>query len=239
MIKNYMFWGVPVLSGVLFWVSLPHKSHRAYAHIQEGNHVPEVQWISPQAGAYTQDKKMSYKVRVSDQEDGDSKYDEIANNEVLVQLRYVPEGASATKPELPEGLASIMGSNCINCHDFNSTLIGPSFRKIAKTYQGKNIMGTLVQRVRDGSVGVWGGTVMPSHKEISDAEIAKMVQWILLHAAEPLTRYTTGVEGPFALTLPAGDNGKGHFDFTAFYKDHGVDGKDARVGSASMELKVQ
>ena len=72
--------------------------------------------------------------------------------------------------------------NCVACHAVDKTLIGPSFKDIARRYAGdRNALTQLVRSVREGSVGVWGEkrTPMPPNPQVSDEEATTLVHWIL------------------------------------------------------------
>jgi hypothetical protein len=73
-------------------------------------------------------------ITVSDKKDGDSKFDEINDREVLLEIRRVMKSKSTSSKvgTNDPGLTVIMTSNCINCHNFNSKSIGPSFYEIIK-----------------------------------------------------------------------------------------------------------
>ena len=77
---------------------------------------------------------------------------------------------------------------CVNCHDSQNTLLGPSFFDIADRYmtdaEAKNI---LLTSIRKGSQGKWGSMhSMPIHTKasLSDAEADAMIRWML----EPKSR---------------------------------------------------
>src|ERR1700761_3016093 len=147
------------------------------------NNPPVVKIISPQNNStFDNNAPMTYKIAVSDKEDGDSKFDEINAKEVLLEVRRVTKSKPALNKgaQVDLGLIVIMTSNCINCHNFNSKSIGPSFYEINKRYPiTKANTDTLIKRIREGSSGLWGGKEkMPTHHELSVAETASAVLWI-------------------------------------------------------------
>src|SRR5579872_3804512 len=105
-----------------------------------------------------------YQVHVSDQEDGDSRYDEINTKEVLLELALQgPAGKAANPapqapaPSIDPALTIMATNNCYNCHLFNGRSLGPSFYEIAKRYAFSPAnTDTLTRRVKDGSSGTWG-----------------------------------------------------------------------------------
>jgi cytochrome c len=185
------------------------------------NQPPVVKIISPQNNSlFDSDAPVSYKISVSDKEDGESKFDEINAKEVLLEVKHVTSRLNKKSQSDPSGLGVIMTSNCINCHGFNSKSIGPSFYEINKRYPAtKSNTDSLIKRIREGSSGVWGGKEkMPSHPELTVAEIKNAVQWIMKNAVDPNVNYYTGTEGFFRIKAES----KGAYVLTASYIDHGL-----------------
>jgi cytochrome c len=173
---------------VLFW-------------LQENN-PPSVKINLPKASQnFTVGSAIRYSISVADKEDGDTRFDEIDPNRILLEVRT----GKGTKSS--DELHAMMASNCMNCHAFKSKLIGPSFFDISTK---KSNSAELIKHVKEGSKGVWGDIVMPSHPELTNQEIEKMVEWILKYKDEKEVDYYLGKEGSFrvqkpsALTLVAG-----------------------------------
>ncbi len=219
--KNFLFIGIPLVLVLLAFV------------VQE-NHPPVVKIISPRAnGTYEENTLVRYQVEVSDKEDGESKFQEIPSNEVFLEVRYFADASKAatassqTVKSDPPGLQTIKASNCLNCHAFNAKLIGPSFYDISKRYPySRSNIDTLSKRILEGTTGVWGSIKMPTHPELTKAQTADIVSWILKNAADPTVNYYTGTEGSFRLKSPAASPGKGGaFVLIASYTDHGLKDK--------------
>ena len=191
---------------------------------RDENHPPVVKIMQPKTGSsYTPNTQVRYTISVSDKEDGDSKYQEINASEVLLQVEYISSASTAQQESLPvhEGLQSILQSNCLNCHAFNAPLLGPSFVDINKKYRSNaSAANTLVKRIMEGSTGIWGSGVMPSHPELQSATAASMVEWIMKNAGDTNISYYKGTEGAVRLVAPSGA-GKGAFILSASYRDHG------------------
>jgi len=102
---------------------------------------------------------------------------------VLVTLATISAGQVASE----EALAKKNG--CLECHSVNKSatdkLVGPSFPGIAAKYKNDaNGRAVLIERVKKGSKGNWTnlshGVPMPPYSErLSDAEIKRLVQWLL------------------------------------------------------------
>ena len=69
--------------------------------------------------------------------------------------------------------------NCLACHTVDKKLVGPSYKEIAKKYKGQNVAAQLEQKVKKGGQGVWGPVPMPPNAAVPDADIKKLVDWIV------------------------------------------------------------
>lgn len=191
------------------------------------NNPPVVTIINPKPGdKINGETAVRYTIHVSDKEDGDTRFDEIPVNEILLEITAVNDtsATTATKTNL-SGLHGMMKSNCMNCHAFDAKLIGPSFKEIANRYD-KSSIHQLVSHVRDGSTGIWGDIPMPTHHELSDDQTKAMVEWILSRKHDSTTNYFLGTEGSFRLTPSANAS---YLRLTASYLDKG-----GQLGEHSM-----
>jgi cytochrome c len=188
----------------------------------QANHPPVVKIVAPKPGlTFRWNTSLQYNISVSDKEDGDTRFGEIGANEVLLEVTYVKD-TSAVQPssdKLP--LQLMISSNCMNCHTFDSRLIGPSFNEISAKYSNDAaIEKSLVARVREGSQGIWGDAVMPTHPELSEEETLKMVTWILNYSKQNNTSYYLGTEGSIRLKRPPAYGTRSAVVLTASYLDH-------------------
>ena len=70
--------------------------------------------------------------------------------------------------------------NCLACHATDKKLVGPAYKDIAAKYKAdKNAQATLVKKVREGGVGVWGQIPMPANPQVNEQEAQTLVKWIL------------------------------------------------------------
>ena len=68
---------------------------------------------------------------------------------------------------------------CTTCHGMTNKVIGPGFAEITAKYKGDaSAEDHLINVVKNGGSGVWGGS-MPPHGHIKDGDIKKIVQWVL------------------------------------------------------------
>ena len=90
----------------------------------------------------------------------------------------VAAAAVATGPAFAdEALAK--KHNCLACHQVDKKNVGPAYKDIAKKYKGQNVAATLAAKVKKGGSGVWGPVPMAPNPAVPDADIKKLVDWIL------------------------------------------------------------
>ena len=213
---------------------------------QQYNSPPEVTITAPaKNGTFQWNSVVPYAIRVSDKEDGNSEYNEIAANEVLLMVAYLPDAARATKylsdrsKENPEVLSWMSRSTCFNCHAATAKLIGPSFELIARRYPDNSISAeALAKKIITGSTGTWGDLKMPPHPDLKIDEVREAVSWILKNSSDPDRCYYAGIEGAFRTKeKPTGEPGNGIYILTASYTDHGRNGTGRKQGQQSIVLK--
>ena len=74
----------------------------------------------------------------------------------------------------------VEASDCLRCHGMDRRYVGPSFRQIADRYRAQpDAANYLARKIREGSVGVWGRTVMPRHPQVNEAQSSDMARWLL------------------------------------------------------------
>ncbi len=69
--------------------------------------------------------------------------------------------------------------NCLACHMVDKKSVGPAYKEIAQKYKGQNVAAKLEEKVKKGSQGVWGQIPMPPNTGVPDADVKKLVAWIL------------------------------------------------------------
>jgi cytochrome c len=70
--------------------------------------------------------------------------------------------------------------NCTACHQIDKKVVGPAYKEVAKKYKGqKDIAVKLAEKVKKGGQGAWGPVPMPPNPQVPDADIKKMVEFIL------------------------------------------------------------
>jgi cytochrome c len=70
--------------------------------------------------------------------------------------------------------------NCLACHAVDKKVVGPAYKDVANKYRGdKGAEAKLIDKVKKGGVGVWGQIPMPPNSAVPDADVKKLVEWIL------------------------------------------------------------
>ncbi len=91
-------------------------------------------------------------------------------------------GSAAAGPQTTSlaGRALVESSDCLRCHGMDRRYVGPSFRQIAARYQDRpDAAAYLARKIREGSVGEWGRTVMPRHPQVTEVQAQAMALWVL------------------------------------------------------------
>jgi cytochrome c len=68
--------------------------------------------------------------------------------------------------------------NCLACHQVDKKLVGPAYKDIAKKYRAADA-AMLAEKVKKGGSGVWGPVPMPPNPTVPDADLKKLIDWIL------------------------------------------------------------
>ncbi len=212
-----------------------------------GNSAPELEFESPAEGDFfTPGKPIAYRLRVKDAEDGEAsdKPDEFAARTLVsATVKHADGRKSASDP----GLTLIKQSDCFNCHALEQKIVGPSLVEIAAKYRGQpSALETSVQRVLNGSTGVWGQLPMLAHPQHTADEVHLMLHWVFgLEKGKGGPLLARGLSGE--ISAPS-DNQAAAFFLEATYADTGrapaaslsataaVTLRSRRIGAASGEI---
>jgi cytochrome c len=105
----------------------------------------------------------------------------VSMNEAAPPATSLPEGADQASQAQASGLVLTQKFGCVACHGIDKSIVGPSFRSIGTRYASDRdkAAATLAKKIRDGGAGVWGSVPMPPQSSPTDAELARLVKWIL------------------------------------------------------------
>jgi cytochrome c len=205
--------------------------------ITVGNEAPvlSVELPGGNKSFFTPNKPFRYDIKVNDKEDG-TLGKGIDPERVAVNIDYMPEGfdkiaiaqghrSADAGALLASGKKLIEASDCKGCHSVAKKSIGPAYMDVASKYKGDNTaLERLTKKVIAGGSGVWGETAMAAHPQLSAADAADMVKYILNVSTEAASSNALPVKGSYTASLPSGDKGKGVFIVRASYEDKGAKG---------------
>ncbi len=201
-----------------------------------GNSRPRVEFRSPLDGDfYTPGETLSYELLINDPEDGSSDdYDELMEGRTFLQAQFKQQ---LDEVEIvPPGLAMMRSSDCFNCHAVTQKVVGPPLMEIAEKYRDQaGALALSVQRVINGSTGVWGEVPMLPHSQHSEQQIEQMVRWI--YSLEPETTNGTTLRGLFGeIAIPEKPESR-YAVLTASYTDLGRAPAASLVGETEITLR--
>jgi cytochrome c len=240
---------VRLLIPIILVFQLPYQMKCKAQPGQRENSPPNVQiTLTKSKGVVTLNVPIFYSIGVVDEEDGRTEYNEIAANEVLLLIRYLPDSLKVKEylanpsNTNPQPLVVMRNSMCFTCHTATSKLIGPSYDLIAKRYPlNPTSVELLTNRIISGTSGVWGDIKMPPHPDLPIEQVRNVVKWILKNGDVPDQSFYVGTEGSLRIQhRPKAESEKGVYVATASYVDHGIKGQpgSGKLGQHSITLKV-
>lgn len=197
------------------------------------NNPPNVKIIAPENNSFFDwNSSVSYIIQVSDAEDGESDNLEIASNEVLLEVVYLPDASMSidyvskkTNHFDSPGISLLKTADCFNCHAVKTRLQGPSFLEIARRYpHNPTTVKMLAERVIQGSSGIWGIPAMSSHPDLTKEQAGEIIRWIFENAEDLNRSYYSGTKGTFQTKARSKSNENGMYVLSASYTDHGLKG---------------
>ncbi len=208
-----------------------------------GNAVPKVSLLEPADGDfYEPGQPIAFRVRVEDPEDGSNDFEAVeagdaeaiegkAPSRTTIELFPETTGLAANEPP---GLQAIRKSDCLNCHAIDRALVGPRFLDIAEKYRDQEgALEKSIQRVREGSTGVWGKVAMLPHAQLTEQQVDEMVRYIYQLKPDASRVSAQGFQGN--LNAPASGS---LLRLQATYTDLGREGNiPALSGTTSVLLR--
>ncbi len=219
--------------------------------IMAGNEEPMLTFESKTSNQtfFFPNQPFDYEVKVSDKEDGSLADGTIKPAEVAVSIDYLPEGydliaiaqghrSADASAGMVKGLKLIESSDCKACHSMDKKSVGPAYRQVALKYKDDaGATERLAQKVIAGGSGAWGEVPMSAHPQLSQADAAEMVKYILSLSGEKSNAGSLPVKGSFPMTLPPGDKGEGRYIVRAAYTDKGSKGIPAITAEKVLTLR--
>jgi cytochrome c len=209
--------------------------------VKAGNSPPDID-IATTANRtfYWDDVDFDYNVRITDSEDK-----VIDPERVNISLDYLPRGKdvavilanprAAGNVAFAKGQSMVADLDCRACHSVDLESVGPSYRSISKRYAGKsNATEELVQKIIHGGSGNWGDRPMSSHPDLSVADAAEMVRYILSLSG---SGGSLPLKNTVALNTHLGKGGEGSYLLMASYTDNGANGIEPLYTNEHVTLR--
>lgn len=140
-----------------------------------------------------------------------------------------------------EGRSLMMASDCQSCHQLDAPSIGPSFMQVATRYGGKRDSPSyLAEKILQGGSGVWGEVAMAAHPGMTEADAARIVQWIL-SLSNPRSgnhQKSLPAKGTIIAKPPFGDAGEAVMQITAQYTNSPGAGMRPLTGTKTIDVKL-
>jgi cytochrome c len=138
--------------------------------------------------------------------------------------------------ELAVGKTLMESQDCKTCHKQNEKSIGPSYSEVSERYkETSDAVARLSDKIIKGGSGVWGETNMPAHPDLKQADVGKIVAWIL--SLSQSVGKTLPAAGSVNATLDKPVSDRGTLILSATYTDKGAANIRPLSGSASMVLQ--
>jgi cytochrome c len=98
----------------------------------------------------------------------------------LIMVMFAAAGAVAMVPAAMADEVMAKKYNCTACHQIDKKSVGPAYKEVAKKYKGQaDAVAKLSEKVKKGGTGVWGKIPMPPNASVPDADIQKLVTWVM------------------------------------------------------------
>ncbi|MEN9316929.1 MAG: hypothetical protein RIS35_3322 [Pseudomonadota bacterium] len=99
--------------------------------------------------------------------------------QLVLKLALAAAAVSVTAPAMASAdLAKKY--NCMACHATDKKMVGPAYKDVAAKYKGQaDAVAKLSAKVKAGGAGVWGQIPMPPNPSVPDADLKKLVEWVL------------------------------------------------------------
>lgn len=216
-------------------------THVTSLSIAVGNAPPVVRVTLPTNGSFFDwGKEVPFEISVGDPEDGQN----IPAEKVRTRWLYRQQvGSTAEVPQIGfEGGAALMRkSDCLTCHQFATSSVGPNFLAIAERYRGDSTApARLIEKVLKGGNTSWGEVPMPAHPQHKTEQIAQMVDYILEVKPPDQGEAIRGLSGFLNPVTPPerlwGKATGGTYLLTASYRDAGADGVPPLTTEARVVL---
>ncbi len=81
---------------------------------------------------------------------------------------------------VPDQSELAKANGCFSCHSPTEKIVGPAFQSVAARYAGQpDAAAELMMYITNGSTRKWGRAAMPPHRDMSEADIRRLAEWVL------------------------------------------------------------
>jgi cytochrome c len=212
------------------------KSSEQTVDVKAGNAPPEITLnVDGNKSFYWNNTPIRYSLNVEDKEDGSLQAGMIPAQAVTVTAAYHEMGSDLTMVAQAHeaatsnhaGFALMEKSDCKSCHALKDKSVGPSYWAIAERYkQERKTVKKLAAKVISGGSGVWGEHAMSAHPQLSTAQAAQMVSYILSVKNEQ--KHSNAV-APSGIITPDNRNSNGQYILSVTYEDKPIMGVGANL----------
>src|SRR5690242_7851604 len=128
---------------------------------------------------------------------------------LMSAIAVLVAAVEAVPQQAPDAQKLIEASDCSSCHAADRQLVGPAYTDMARRYAGQEgAAEKLSAKIRDG-----GGGMTP-HPNLSDAQRAEIVKWIL--SQKPAQAAAAAQPGGQSFTYALKDGSQATLDFPVF-----------------------
>ena len=101
-------------------------------------------------------------------------------NSKVLALGAMFAGAVLAVPTVQADEALAKKYGCMACHQLDKKVVGPAYKEVAKKYKDQgDAAAKLADKVKKGGSGAWGPVAMPPHPQVPDADMHKIIKWVL------------------------------------------------------------
>jgi cytochrome c len=196
--------------------------------VKVGNALPQVAiQLTGNQSFYWDNSALKYTVKIADREDA-----KVDPKKVRVYFGYNPQperNVAQLGHQILNSLETnalgkslIAGSDCKACHTLDKISVGPAFVAVAQRYQGQpGAVDRLAKKIISGGGGNWGEHAMSAHPQVSGADAAEMVKYILSLTDAKKERTNLPLQGTLTFKEHVGKKESGQYTLLAAYTDKG------------------
>ncbi len=154
-------------------------------------------------------------------------------------------GGHPGRDPVDRGAELVSEKACVACHQARAPSVGPSFAEIAARYAANaDAERYLVDKIKRGGAGVWGAVNMPAHDFLPDADVRRMVAYLLSLADD--AKASLAASGDLPLDAHVAGARKhpllgtwypGTYRLRARYADRGANGLPSLVRADEISLR--